>query len=60
MWYMDVPPFSSHLKWLENEEKQKSCCARMHKCHERKDAQERPLFAFRVEKGHGWTFSTSY
>jgi len=22
-------------------------------------AQERPLFALRVEKGHGWTFSTT-
>jgi len=49
----------------------------MHECRERKDAQERPLFALcragcpnaagagmrksgRVEKGHGWTFSTIY
>jgi len=31
----------------------------MHECRERRDAQERPLFALRVEKGHGWTFSTT-
>jgi len=31
----------------------------MHRCRERRDEQERPFFALRVEKDHGWAFSTT-
>ncbi|HLQ24886.1 MAG TPA: hypothetical protein VK138_03290, partial [Acidiferrobacterales bacterium] len=44
--YRDVPPFPNHLSdW---EMKQSPLYYRA------------ALFALRVEKGHGWTFSTTY